>query len=142
MTISRFPESQAALASAFQTIANHCGATPLVLDKLSSLAGALTGRTVGDLYNAPALAVTSGNSVAQFLAANATLEAASVFTLSTAQDTSATDFATAKGSAPAVGDEFAVNTAGNGVVYLGTTAAALAAALLPYTTRGYDLNKE
>lgn len=148
MSISKFPQGQAGLAAAFAAIANHCGPDPVVLDKLSALEGVVLSYTNRALAGSVSVACPAATALAAFLSgALGTAEghvpvAGNVFTLTTAQDTSDTAFATAKGSAPAVGDVFIVTGTGATVAYLGTTIAALDAALRPYTTRGYNYNQD
>jgi hypothetical protein len=147
MSISKFPQSQAALATAFQTIANHVGVNQAALDKLSDLSGIVSGEHIAYLGKSLSVACPASTALSAFISgalktANGAVTPAAgvVFTLTTTQDTSDTKFDTAKGSVPAVGDVFAM-TSGAAIGYLGTTAAALATALQPYTYRGSQLNK-
>jgi len=148
MTIQKFPQSQSALALAFQTIANHFGPRSDILSRLSEIEGVLLGETKHLFDYSVRVACPASTTLADFISgalktANGAVTPAAglVFTLTTTQDTSDTKFYTAKGSTPAVGDVF-VMTSGSAIAYLGTTVVALDAALLPYTYRGWNVGSD
>jgi hypothetical protein len=148
MSITKAPQAQTALVTAFETVLNHLGPDPVVLQALSSIEGRILAQTARNLATSVSVACPASTALSAFISgalktANdaVTPAAGLVFVLSTDQDTSDTKFDTAKGAVPAVGDVFAM-TSGSAIAYLGTTVAALDTALQPYTQHGYNSNSD
>lgn len=142
-------QGQPALLNAFTAIASHCGGDMVALDKLSDLEGLVLRFSNMAINSALNVACPATTTLAAFL--SGALETANggkvpganlSFTLTTAQDTSDTAFATAKGSAPAIGDTFVVNANGSSVSFVASSLSGLDTALQPYTYRGAVIGRE
>lgn len=148
MAIAKAVIPHATLASSFQNIANHIGADNRALQALSELASLVIVETNRAFGKAPTVTVAGASLTALLLNTGAvgvalgrTAALGDFFVSATTADTTGTPLTTAKGSAPAIGDLWRVDSA-TAVTFLGNSLAALDAALLPYTYRGFQVSQD
>lgn len=128
-------QPQATLVSALSTITQHLGDSPWLYGVLSEVSSRLLQETTR-IINGAALIDPQGYANLSALVGAASYTA---LVTSSTNDTTDTALATAKGSAVAVGDLFAVNSGRTAVTYLGSSSAsAFETSLKTYTSEGYE----